>query len=111
MYKFIFDSDALIKLAKSGILEKICLHYNCIITAEVKNECVDEGKKRLHQDASKIEGLINEKLLCIKDPKKQRKIKERLGRGETSAVNLYFREKKGNYSNRRFSLYKIFAGK
>jgi len=94
MYKFIFDSDALIKLTKSGILEKICLHYNCTITTEVKNECVDEGKKRLHQDASKIEGLINQKLLKTKDPKRQRKIKEKLGRGEISAANLYFQEKK-----------------
>jgi len=94
MYKFIFDSDALIKLTKSGILEKICHHHNCIITAEVKNECVDEGKTRLHQDASKIEDLINEKLLKTKNPKRQRIIKERLGRGEISTVNLYFQEKK-----------------
>lgn len=94
MYKFILDSDALIKLTKSEVLDKICQHYDCIITNEVKSECVDEGKKRLHQDATKIEGFIYEKLLKIKEPKKKRNIKETLGRGEISAVNLYFQEKK-----------------
>lgn len=93
MYKLIVDSDALIKLMKSGVLEKICQYYNCIITNEVKNECVDEGKKRLHKDALKIEELINKKLLITKDAKKARKIKENLGKGEVSTVNLYFQEK------------------
>ena len=93
MYKFIVDSDALIKLTKSGILETICHHYDCIITVEVKNECVDEGKKRLYKDALKIEEFIDKKLLRIIDLKKSRKIKENLGKGEISTLNLYFQEK------------------
>ena len=93
MYKFILDSDALIKLTKAGLLEDVCRHYRCIITTEVKNECVDEGKKRLHKDALKIEYLINKKSLKIKDPKKSRKTKENLGKGEMSTVNLYVQEK------------------
>ena len=93
MYKFIIDSDALIKLTKSGILEDICHHYSCIITNEVKSECVDEGKKRLYKDALRIEDFINKKLLRILDLKKTRKIKENLGKGETSTLNLYFQEK------------------
>ena len=93
MYKFIIDSDALIKLTKSEILEVVCRHYKCIITTEVKNECVDEGKKRLFTDALKIENFINKNLLKIVDLKRIRQIKENLGKGEVSAVNLYFQER------------------
>lgn len=93
MYKFLIDSDALIKLAKSDMLEQICQHYNCSITPEVKNECVDEGKRRLYEDALKIEEFINKKLLRILDSKKAIKIRENFGRGETSTINLYFQEK------------------
>ena len=94
MYKLIFDSDALIKLTKSGILEEICRHYACIITSEVKIECVDEGKKGLHKDSLEIEKFINGSLLKIKSTKKTTKIDRRFGKGEMSTVNLYFQEKK-----------------
>lgn len=93
MYKFIVDSDALIKLTKAGILKKICYHYNCVITTEVKNECVDEGKKRLYKDALRIEEFINKKLLRVTKVERITKIKENLGKGEMSTVNLYFQEK------------------
>lgn len=93
MYKLLIDSDALIKLTKSGLLEGICRHYNCTITTEVKNESVDEGKKRLYKDALKIEEIINKKLLKITNLKKSRKTKENLGKGEISTLNLYFEEK------------------
>ena len=93
MYKFVIDSDALIKLTKSDLLEIICHYYNCIITNDVKIECVDEGKKRLYKDALKIEDFINKKLLMVMDLKKAGKIKENLGKGEISTVNLYFQEK------------------
>jgi len=94
MYKFIIDSDALIKLTKSGILDDICRYYECIISNEVKNECVDEGKKRMYEDALKIEEMTNKKILNIKEQKKKRrKINENLGKGEISAANLYFQER------------------
>ena len=93
MYNFIFDSDALIKLTKSGLLDVICNYYNCITTNEIKNECVDEGKKRLYKDALKIEQFINKKLLSVIELKRRGKISEKLGKGEISAVNLYFQEK------------------
>lgn len=93
MFKFVIDSDALIKLTKSGVLEDFCTHYYSVITSEVKYECVDEGKKRLHEDAFKIEDFINKKILKIVDIKKPRKIKENLGKWEISTANLYFQEK------------------
>lgn len=95
MYKFILDSDALIKLTKSGVLEKLCKCYKCITTNEVKIECVDEGKKRLYKDSLKTEECINKELLKIIDLKKTTKIKGNLGRGEISTVQLYFQEKNG----------------
>ena len=94
MYKFIIYSDALIKLTKSEILKDVCRHYNCAITPEIRNECVDEGKKRLYKDALAIEEFINKKILKVIDLKKAAKIKENLGKGEISAVHLYFQEKK-----------------
>ena len=70
MYKFVIDSDALIKLTKTGLLEQVCRHYNCAITSEVKEESVDEGKKRFYKDALKIEELIGKKLLKVIELKK-----------------------------------------
>ncbi len=93
MYKFAFDSDALIKLAKAGVLEDICRNYSCSITNEVKNESVNEGKKRLHEDALKIEDFINKGLLKVIDLKISKQIKENLGKGEISVLRLYFQEK------------------
>lgn len=93
MYKFILDSDALIKLAKSEMLDKLCNCYKCITTNEVKTECVEEGKKRLHKDALKIEECINKGLLKVAGVKKVAKTMENLGKGEMSTVQLYFQEK------------------
>lgn len=93
MYKFVLDSDALIKLTKSRLLEQICSHYICIITNEIENECVYEGKKRLYKDALKIEEFINKNLLRIVNLKRTRKIKGDFGKGEASTLNLYFQEK------------------
>jgi len=58
MYNFIFDSDALIKLTHSELIIKICENYGCFITDKVKEETVDEGKKRFYPDAEIIDNLI-----------------------------------------------------
>src|SRR3989338_8824454 len=93
MYKFVIDSDALIKLTKTGLLEQVCRHYNCAITSEVKEESVDEGKKRFYKDALKIEELIGKKLLKVIELKKAKSIKGNFGKGEVSSISLYFQEK------------------
>jgi len=93
MYKFIFDSDALIKLTKSGILQLLCQYYSCVTTPEVENECVEQGKKRLHKDALTIENSVSKGLVTIIDVKKIEKTGKNLGRGEISTVNLYLQEK------------------
>lgn len=89
MYNLIFDSDALIKLTHSEIIAKVCKNCNCFITDEVKEETVDEGKKRFYPDSDEIEGLIGKGLLKIKNPKKTREIEEYFGKGELSVLSLY----------------------
>lgn len=89
MYNFILDSDALIKLTYAEIIIDICKNYNCFITTKVKDEVIEEGKKRFYQDALIIEKLVKNKLLKIIDGKKL-KIKEvNLGKGEISTLELY----------------------
>jgi rRNA-processing protein FCF1 len=89
MYNLIFDSDALIKLTYSEIIQKTCENFNCFITDKVKEETVDEGKKRFYPDADIIENLIERKLLKTKNPKKTIEIKDDLGKGEQSVLSLY----------------------
>ncbi len=88
MYNLLFDADALIKLAYSGALVKVCQAFNCITTEDVKHETVDEGKKRLYPDADIIEAVFENKLLRIK--KEDTKIREssQLGKGELSILKL-----------------------
>ena len=88
MYNLLFDSDALIKLAHSGALIKICEIFNCITTNDVKKETVDEGKKRFYPDADIVEDLIRNKLIKIKNPKKSFETKYSLGKGELSILSL-----------------------
>ena len=88
-YNFIFDSDALIKLTHSEIIFNVCKIFNCLITEEVKEEAVTEGKKRFYPDAFVIEKLIKNNLLKVRVPKRKLKIKESLGKGEISVLELH----------------------
>src|SRR3989344_5261455 len=69
MYKLnlFIDSDALIKLAKAGLLGKVGLEFPSFITKEVFAETVIEGKKLLYPDASEIEKLVGQKIIIVKD--------------------------------------------
>ena len=89
MYSFIFDADALIKLTQSELIIKVCESFNCFITTRVKEETVDEGKKRFYPDADIIEKLVKNKSLKIRDPNKTIKIEEDFGAGELSTLSLY----------------------
>tara|TARA_B100000315_G_C14385854_1_gene499606 strand:- start:29 stop:514 length:486 start_codon:yes stop_codon:yes gene_type:complete len=88
MYNFIFDSDALIKLAYSGALAKVCEIFECSTTIEVKREVIDEGKKRFYPDAELIEEIVEKDLLKIKEFKKKTETTRRLGCGELSVWQL-----------------------
>ena len=92
MYKLLFDSDALIKAAKAGFLESAASAFKIHITNDVYNETVEQGKKRIYEDADKIENLVqNKKIFLIKSAKyaKKPKPKQSFGRGETSVFQAY----------------------
>lgn len=88
MYNLIFDSDALIKLTYSKLIAKVCENCNCFITNKVKEETVDEGKKRFYPDAEKINDLIEGGLLKIKDPERTIETEKSFGEGELSVLSL-----------------------
>jgi len=89
MYNLLLDADALIKLTHSEIIFDVCKTFNCSITKEVIEEAVTEGKKRFYPDALAIEKLIKNNLLKVKESKRKTKIKENLGKGEKSILELY----------------------
>lgn len=90
MYKFLFDADALIKLAKAGALETITLVCSCLTTPEVKREVVEEGKKRFYADAEITEKVIEKKLLKIKEPRGTISTPHPLEPGELSVLSLHW---------------------
>ncbi len=98
MYNLILDSDALIKLTYAKAIVIICKTFNCLITNEIKEETVEEGKKRFYPDALVIEKLIKDNLVKIRSPKRKLNIKEEtefganfvgFGKGEKSVLGLY----------------------
>ena len=96
MYKqeFIIDTDSLIKLAKSGIINEVCRNFKCTITEEVYDEAVTKGKIALHKDAFEIEELINKNLIKIRRKKEEETLETmNLGKGETSIFALYKKAK------------------
>lgn len=92
MYKqeFIFDTDSLIKLTKSGIIKEVIKIFKCTLTEEVYDEAVTKGKYALHKDAFEIEELVNKKLIEIKNKGKDEKLEiANLGKGELSSFILH----------------------
>jgi len=89
-HKFIIDTDSLIKLTKAGIIKEVCKNFGCVITREIYDEAVTQGKERLHQDAYKIEELTKKKLVKVSKKKLEDiEIRKNLGEGEKSIYSLY----------------------
>src|SRR3989338_2287863 len=95
MSKIVFDSDGLIKMAKSGILEVALEHFDSCISQEVFDETVTEGKKLQFEDADFIEEMVTNNQLKIQkysiDKNLEDKLKNKpsLGVGEISAIHLF----------------------
>ena len=89
MLKIVFDADGLIKLAHTGILAKV--NERCLISNQVFNETVVEGKKRLYPDALIIEDLIKQQKMIVQ--KVIVKKIEGYGIGEISTLTLFMKEK------------------
>src|SRR3989338_9069831 len=92
MKKIMLDSDALIKLTKSELIEDIAKKSNLSISEEVFKEVVIEGKRRLYEDAFKIENMVKKNLIKKLKVKRAKNDLE-VGAGETSTLALY-KEKK-----------------
>src|SRR3989338_8747515 len=94
MSKIVFDSDGLIKVAKSGVLEVVLGCFDSWVSEEVFQEAVVEGKKLQFNDAFVIDGQIEAGKLKVK---KQLVYKsgaystglEGLGAGEISSFHLF----------------------
>ncbi len=100
MITIVFDSDGLIKLAKTGVLEKIVNRFDCVISDKVRQEAVTDGKKRLYEDAFQIENLIEKKKLRViklgLSSNVGRMAKSaHLGSGELATLELFFRTRNG----------------
>ena len=89
MYKLLFDSDALIKASKAEFLDKIAENFMVLITEEVYNETVKEGKKGFYQDADKIGDLVNKGKIRVIKEKNKKELKQSFGKGEKSIYKAY----------------------
>jgi|SRR3989338_8122512 len=89
MKRIVFDTDGLIKLTCSGILQLVPFVGH--ISAEVYHEAVVEGKKKSHQDAFVIGQMVSDGKISVKEVKSGPL--PRLGKGESSAVALYHKIK------------------
>ncbi len=96
MTKLVFDSDGIIKLTKSGIVNRVIENFNCFISDRVHTESVIEGKDRLYEDAFQIGDLVEKnklRVIKVKGSNKAEKILgeyEFLGEGEKSTLHLFF---------------------
>jgi predicted nucleic acid-binding protein len=96
--KIVIDSDALIKLTKSGAKELITKCFDVAIPERVYEETVTESEG--YPDAKEIERNIEAKKIVVKEAQQKKK-------GEIAALDLY---KRGNYDllvsdDRRFLKY------
>ncbi len=106
MYKLLLDSDALIKISKADFLDKLVQNFDVIMTKDVYQESVTEGKKGFYQDADKIEKLVKEgHIVIIKAINKRKKPKQSFGAGETSVFRAYRKNNLIVTDDLKFALY------
>jgi len=93
---FVLDSDGLIKLVKSSIVERLLRRFSCFVSSEVYEEVVTKGEVRLYEDAFTVEALVKKNLLEVRRAEESGRAKvvlsgkEELGLGEKTALNLFF---------------------
>ncbi len=95
--RYIFDSDALIKITKAGVARKILQKIDGVITEKVFQETV-KGKEEF-KDAVLIKKFVDEKILSVVKVKRNREAGRilkgvyRLGEGEISVLHSFFSER------------------
>jgi len=93
---FVLDSDGLIKLVKSSIVEHVLRRFSCFISSEVYEEVVTKGEVRLYEDSFTVEALVKKKMLKVRRAEESERAKavlrgkEELGLGEKTTLHLFF---------------------
>ena len=91
--RYVFDSDALIKITKAGVAKKILQKIDGVITEKVFQETV-KGKEEF-KDAALIKKFVDEKILSVVKVKRNREAGRilkgayRLGEGEISVLHSF----------------------
>ena len=88
MYKIVLDADGLIKLAKSGLLNKLTQLAKCFISKQVYIKAVERGKEKMYEDAYAIDALIHSGKIEVISIKANI-IESSLSSGEISSLELY----------------------
>ena len=88
MYKIVLDADGLIKLAKSGLLNKLPQLAKCHISKQVYTEAVERGKEKMYEDAYAIDALIHSGEIDVISMKTNI-IDSSLSSGEILSLELY----------------------
>src|SRR3989338_3911272 len=89
--KMVFDSSSIILLAKIDMLNIATQRFECIITKEVKNECLNKDSF----DSKMISKLVKENFIKVVDMNSLKSVEYefRLGKGEASSLALAAHEK------------------
>lgn len=86
-HRIVADSSSLILLAKSGLIDHFVKSSDILIPKSVYKESVEKGKAKGYQDSYKLEKLLQESKIKIKEPSD--KTKKRI----ESLCSLYLGEK------------------
>lgn len=89
----ISDTSSLILLEKASLLETLVNINKITIPKQVFKEAVEEGLKRNFVDAVKINQLIRNKKINVKEVIKKKNFSISLGSGEKEAIELFYQEK------------------
>lgn len=84
--RLLLDTDAIIKLAKAGVLEVLTEHTKCAVPMQVNQELL-KGKERLYEDAAVVEELARQRKLRILSRTGEKRLD--LGMGESALLQLW----------------------
>ncbi len=85
---FVLDSDGLIKLVKSSIVEHLLRRFSCFISSEVYEEVVTKGEVRLYEDSFTVEALVKKNMLKVRRAEESERAKAVLS--EKTTLHLFF---------------------
>jgi hypothetical protein len=83
--EFLLDSDALIKLNKANLLDRIAANLDCFVPEAVYDEVVTRGRAFGYEDADTLEAILRNsmKIVSMEDPSPTR-----FGAGESAIVAI-----------------------